>query len=70
MAKVLEIDANQNIVIEREMTESEMQDLINRQRKAAENVQNAQNVLAARASALAKLEALGLTGAEIAALVG
>lgn len=54
----------------REMTDAEYSQRQKDIEEHAANVEAAADVAKARASALAKLEALGLTPAEVAALVG
>lgn len=56
--------------VDRAATASEAADIEARHAQAVLEEEAQQNRAAARASALAKLEALGLTAAEIAALVG
>jgi hypothetical protein len=72
MSKVIEIDCSTGVSVERDMTEAEltaqaaMQAEAERNR-AAEDAAKAE-LEAAKASATAKLSALGLTAEEIAAL--
>jgi hypothetical protein len=54
----------------REMTTAEFEQWQTDQQAHAANIEAAADAAKARATALAKLEALGLTPAEIAALVG
>lgn len=54
----------------REMTDAEIAQLEADRLEHAADVEKAENLQIARTNALAKLEALGLTAAEIAALVG
>lgn len=54
----------------REMTDAEHAQWLSDQAEHAANVEAAADAANARLSALAKLEALGLTPAEVAALVG
>lgn len=56
--------------VDREATANEAAEIEARHAQAALDEEAQENKAAARASALEKLEALGLTSAEIAALVG
>jgi len=72
MSKVIEVDCSTGISTERDMTEAElaaqaaMQAQAEKQREEEEEAQVAADAL--KASATAKLSALGLTADEIAAL--
>lgn len=70
MSKVLEINVAENTRSEREMNAAELQELAERQAKSAAAREAINETTKARSSALAKLLALGLTEAEIAALIG
>jgi DNA-binding NarL/FixJ family response regulator len=64
----LVVDAQTGITIERELTEQEVQELEQIKTQQAQLTAEAEAKATARESALAKLAALGLTEAEIAAL--
>lgn len=63
-------DVETGAIVEREMTDVEHDHLLAVQAENAASAQKAQDAANARASALSKLAKLGLTEAEIAALVG
>jgi hypothetical protein len=66
--KVLEINVETGLEIERDFTDDEMAELELRDIQAEQMLNNILSKVAARESALAKLAALGLTEEEIGAL--
>lgn len=62
-------DVQTGAIVEREMTDVEHDHLLAIQAESAADAEAAKNAEIARASAVAKLSALGLTDAEIAALI-
>ena len=66
---VIEHNSQTNEIVEREMTAKEISDLENRRAQDTQALQEIQAKEAAKASALAKLAALGLTEDEVNGLI-